>query len=378
MYFFQKSSRLTEIVSENEYRNLVRLAADATIFNDWPWLFTCCKYSEADRHHFITCRTKGDNELVAFIALGIRSEKIYCIPVKVGRFLQYPYGDRMGILIHPDHPNSWEVLLQGIKEDCGSSWDLLILDEWTDTRGLRDKALSWAEDENQSIYFRETCNCPVVSIEGYTGEEVIARSGGKKRRNLRRFIKRLDQLNHTVSHEKVEVTMVDGLLEDITATELESWKGDKQLGIFAHPECADFFREVSYALAEDNQLMVSRIYTENELMTYRYGLFFRGVFLDYSIAYLPKYRKLAPGAVLLESLIHYAVANGYKAIDASRVAQKSNNPIGWWADTIVVHHRAYWFCNTIRGRVMRPVIKHIKPKARQFREKYQSWKNKES
>lgn len=371
MYNIQHYSTLDAAVDQEEYHALVNIATDATIFNDWPWLTTSNKYSRADKHLFLTCRNQSSNQLVAFIALAITREKLYHLSIKTARFLQFPYGDRIGMLIHPDHLHAWEDILSELLDSQKNrrQWDLMIWDEWVDNQGLITRAKEWATSNGRALLIKHGCNCPVVPTEETTIEERAAVLSKKRRTNIKRWRKKLNNFPHQIVHRFISTDDLESILKQITITESQSWKGSDEVGIFNNPDCRDFFLEISQFLAEKKHLFVSLLYIEDELASYRYGFLFRNIYLDYSIGYLPKHRPLGLGNTLLVSTLTEAIERKFTAFDASRVGKNSTNPINEWATAEVNHYTIHFFSSTLRAQLIRlllctiiPLVKKLKAK----------------
>ena len=366
MYIIDQHSNLQQSVTEKEYRELVAASVDATLFNDWPWLVLSCRHSTAGDFCFITCRTQGDNRLIAFMGLALFQEKLYGLPVVAARFPQYPQGDRIGMLIHPDHSDAWEDILAFIFAGKKRAWNIMIWDEWVDSAGLRQRAEAFAAKHHRGLLIKKSSSCPVVTIEGRSREEFSALLPKKRRINLRRWKKKLNELPHTIVLTRVIPEEVDRLVGEVAEVEAASWKAGQDVGLFGNEKSRAFFLEAAAALARENQLFVSLVYIHEKPASYRFGFIFRNIYLDYSIGYLPEYRPLGLGSILLEEVLWEGSRRNLRAFDASRVGLRSTNPIFEWATHQVDHYRAYWFEKTIMGKLIQFLICTAKPFARKY------------
>ena len=374
MYQIAIATSLSECVSEKEYRSLVEVCVDATVFNDWPWLSTTIDYlSEGQQFTGISVRA-GESQLVGFLALRVATESLHGIPSTVARFVQYPLGDRIAVLLHPDHRGAWDPLLDYLQQLSRSHWDCMIWNEWIDTQGLLVQSVQWAEDNKASIFHHTSCQCPVLSLNFDTEEEMLAGLSKKKRSDLRWRTKKLDKLNSEILHFRPSAEETVDWLEKIRLTEAESWKGDEGVGIFNNSDSSDFFKVVSKRLAKSDQLDLSVINIDGELASYRYGFYFRNTFFDYSIGYLPQYTKLGLGRILLHELVNSLLREGYAAVDASRVGIVTGHLLAERTDDVVSHYQFYWFGNSIKGQLLKLLVVRVKPGFKLLREKYQKWK----
>ncbi|OUS24608.1 hypothetical protein A9Q99_23850 [Gammaproteobacteria bacterium 45_16_T64] len=372
MYRFSLSPTLTGLVTEQEYKQLIDGSVDATVFNDWPWLTTAIEH--LPKKHQFTAITIRDNQnnLVGFLALQITPESLHGIPARVARFVQYPLGDRISILLLPDHLAAWPKLLDYLHQLSGPFWDCMIWNEWTDSQGLVDASLHWSKRKNSPVFNRVTSHCPILSLESITEEEMSASFPSKMRTDLRRRKKKLDKLDSEILHLRPSVEQVQDLVNEMRNTEALSWKGDEGVGIFNDPETHDFFNSVSKRLAASDQLDLSIIHIDGELASYKYGFYFRNVFYDYSIGYLPQYSKLGLGRVLLNELVNSSLRNGYDAVDASRVGSVTQHLLFERTEQVTPHYRFYFFGKGLKGKLLEFVVTRLKPMLKRLREQYRS------
>jgi len=374
MYQISQVTSLVDAITENEYRLLVDACADSTVFNDWPWLLTCVEHLN-DQQTFIGVQVRNDlHQLVGFVALGVVKERLHGIPLRVARFLQYPLGDRIAILLHPDHLSAWEPLLAYFSECSGNAWDSMIWNEWTDTQGLLPKAEQWAKQKKIPSSHIVTSQCPILTFKYSSEDEMVASYSSKMRSDLRRRKKKLYQLNGEITHLRPSVNDVPELIDKIRETEAASWKGSEGVGIFNDPHTYAFFKDLSLRLAAYDQLDLSIVDINGELASYKYGFYFRQTFYDYSIGYLPKHSKLGLGRILLDELTLSAFREGYRAVDASRVGAVTQHLLFERTKDVITHHRFYWFGTSLKSRLLMFLVMYGKPQMKIQREKYRKWK----
>ena len=366
MYQINVDTQFECSVSEHDYRKLTDASPDATLFNDWPWLSTAVKHCEAEKVFYLSCRAEG--ELVGFLPLQVSSERLHGIPAKVGRFLQYPWGDRIAIVLHQDHVAAWPALLEALQTLAKDQWDCLIWNEWFDQQGLRELAMRFALSNKFSYHQRLTSVCPIYYLDGKTEQQIVDSYSSKLRSDLKRRKKKLHKLDSQIEHVRPTTDRVEDLVAKMKYTEAQSWKGDEGVGIFNDPEGKDFFADVSKALAKAGQLDLSLIWIDDQLASYKYGFYFRETFLDYSIGYLPQYGKIGLGRVLLDELVLAAAREGYHAVDASRVGAVSKHLLFERTDKTVEHYRAYWFSPGLKGMILNALVVKLKPFMKQLRE----------
>ena len=374
MYQITVATSMAKFVSEKEYRTLVDACVDATVFNDWPWLTTAIDHLPKDQQFIGVLVRNNDEQLIAMLPLRIAQESLHGVSAQVARFIQYPLGDRIGILLDPEHKDAWTPLLDYLQQLSGAFWDCMIWNEWTDTQGLVEKSAQWADNNEVTVFHRVTSQCPVLSLEFNTEEEKVASYPSKKKRTeLRRLRNRLAPLNSTTTHIRPTKEDTPELVDRMRSTEAASWKGNEGVGIFNDPQTIDFFNDVSKRLAEYDQLDLSIITIDDELASYKYGFYFRNTFLDYSIGYLPKHSKLGLGRLLLDDLVNAATEEGYSAVDASRVGAVTQHLLIERTDNKTPHHRFYFFGKNTKGKLLKTLVVKIKPNMKSLRHKYREW-----
>ena len=373
MYHVSLITSLLDAITEHEYRQLVDACTDSTVYNDWPWLHTCAEHLSEEQQFLAVLVRDDQSRLLGFVAFGVTKERLHGIPLRVARFVQYPLGDRVAILLHPKHLCAWEPLLVFLNERPESHWDCMIWNEWTETQGLLHRAEQWAKKNQTPFFHRVTSLCPILALEYSTEEEMISGYPSKMRTDLRRRKKKLNALSSEVFHLRPSTAETPGLIENIRKTEAASWKGREGVGIFNAPVTYAFFKDLSQCLAAYDQLDLSIVNIDGELASYKYGFYFRNTFYDYSIGYLPQYSKLGLGRILLDELTLSALTKGYKAVDASRVGATTQHLLLERTKVTIPHHRAYWFGNSLKSKLLMILVIHGKPRMNLARKKYRKW-----
>jgi len=362
---FTVFANLDAAVNAPEYRELIDHCPDATLFNDWPWLSTWNAHLVCDQRVFLVGRTH-EGQLVAFLGLRISDELMHGVPAKVARLLQYPWADRVGLLLHAAYLHEWEAMLDCLDAQS-DNWDAMVWGQWCDSQGLRERALVWSQKKNAWLHSVLTCSCPVLFINGNSEDEMIASYPSKMRTDLKRRRKKLEQMGAEIKHFRPNQNDAVALVEALKNSEAQSWKGDEGVGIFTHPQGAAFFADVAQRLAQEGQLDVALIYLEGQLASYRFGFYYRKRFLDYSVAYLPEHNKLALGRILLDEVVLSAAREGYEAVDASRVGSTTKHILLERTDQVIPHWRLYWFNKNTKGLLLKGLVTLGKPLAKRTR-----------
>lgn len=217
--------------------------------------------------------------------------------------------------------------------------------------------------------------CPVFTLEGRSAEEVEASLSKSARQRVKRARKRLMQEKDVqIVHEVPGPEHLLARLEELRDVENRSWKGEEGVGVFSEGASWDFFRTLSPRLAERGQLDLGEIRIDGQLVSYRYGLRYRGVFLDYNLAFLPEYYKLGLGRILLDDLVADCAKKGYRAMDASRVGRHSQHLLFERADTLIHHWHLRWYNASVRGRAIWFLNEVLKMNAKRMRKLWREWK----
>ena len=364
-WFDNVSSAVTPV----EYDGLIERVPGATVFNSWPWVTACSDHLLSNEAISVLTIRSRDETLIAIALTVVKIENLYGIRTKVARFVGVPYGDRFSLLVDPKIDKLMPVFLDNLINHAPDSWDYFVWNEYLEDAEIDPKIESWAKGSHPRFYKIATSHCPVLPLSTLTREEMEKSYSKNMKTRLRRGRKKLQAAGDVeITHYRPDENKVAALLDEIRAVEERSWKGEDGVGIFSRGSFA-FFKDVSQRLAKRQLLDVAEIRINGELATYRYGFCYRGGFLDYNLAFLPEYKKIGLGRILLDEIILSALDNGYSALDGSRVGVNSRHLLFERTEKTVRHLRWYWYSNSFKGLCIQFIIEFAKPMGRKWRDK---------
>lgn len=348
---------------KDDYRHLLAGASDTTLFNGWSWIRAAAIHNVLPGREVRTLTVHRGRELVACLPMTWGREFIWGLPARTLRPLGYPLSDRIGIPVLSHETGALKLLLEALLNQGPSQADVAILSELPATAGYR-KLFQEPSLRTQS-FVRLCSRSPVVSICD------DARSGRAFSNGLRSRLERSRRkLRSTgsVTFERLRPLPEDvpELIEVIASIEDRSWKGAAETGIFSTPDRRAFFEDVARALAAEGRLEIALLRLNGEVVSYRFGFFVDGSFLDYNFAYPEELASLSVGRVLLGEAIDTAHEAGIRTFDASRGSLVRPNILHDWTDASIEHDEVWLFSRGIWGNFLRLAIGKGKPAAKRL------------
>ena len=142
------------------------------------------------------------------------------------------------------------------------------------------------------------------------GEDVDRRLGGKAARNLRRNLRRLEEVGRVDVQVEAAPRRLDELLEQGFRVESSGWKADRGTAIGSSPTTRRFYAGVAHWAIEAGLLRLGFLRLDGRAIAFAFGLQDATAFYLLKGGYDPGYRRFAPGKLLFRSLMARAVADG--------------------------------------------------------------------
>lgn len=251
-----------------------------------------------------------DGRLCLCLPLVRQQVRFGLLRVPVVRHLGYPLSDRIALLI--DLPSSFaNHVLRAIRQKLPHA--LLQLNEVAGEPD--DWQRRWAL---ASSYFERqlSCKVPTHRIQESDRQEV----SGPPRYKLRRARKRLALCGARERRVTPTVETINEVLDALSRVEQASWKGEDGVGIFSGDRRRQWMYQGFSAMAEHGLVRVVLHEVDGRCISYRLGLLEHGRLYDYNLAFLPEFRELGSGRVLLEEWLRWGLDEGWRWLDASRVS----------------------------------------------------------
>lgn len=299
-----------------DYEQLRQRLPGATPFNHLGWL-RAAELALQPRQQLRVLLGHHQGKLCLCLPLVRESEAFGPVRLPVVRHLGHPLSDRIALLIDLP-PSAAGQVLRAIRR--GLPHAVLQLSEIPGEHADDSWLGRWAR-RSSTFERRLTCRVPVHRITESDRQEV----SGDPRYKLRRARKRINACGAKVRRVMPTSQDIEGLLDAVSAVEAVSWKGDDEVGIFSGDKRNQWMRQAFTALAAEGLVCLVLLELEGRCISYRLCLLERGRVYDYNLAFVPTYRDLGSGRVLLEELIHWGLDEEWEWVDASRVSLENSS-----------------------------------------------------
>ena len=168
----------------------------------------------------------------------------------------------------------------------------------------RDRVVVWVE---------ATRSAPVIDRTSVP-DEYASHLSRDRRREVRRLERRLAELGAVVTPLARPVD-VDADIDRALALEASGWKGRRGTAIANDPATERFYRSVARAFANRDELRLSSVTLEGELVAFDLCLVANGRLWIPKGSIDERHRRLSPGIVLLVAEIEAALENGASGVE---------------------------------------------------------------
>jgi len=335
-----------------------------SVFSSWEWLSTSADHlAESNRQLQLFVAHRG-SQLVALLPFSLGKEAIYGVPAKILRLLCDPLADQFPL---PSRDiDALSLMLDSLASNCGD-WDAVIFNEIPEGPAGDVHLQQWAGQSGARFHRSHCSRAPVLNLKGKSLETIQNSYSRSLRTRLKRSRKKLSNAGLLqVEHFLPEPHQTEELLKQVKAVEDSSWKGVEGVGIFSTQQRDSFFRDLAQRLAKKHFLDIRLMWLNGQLISYRFGYRFQNSYFDYNLAYLPEFKKLSPGRILLDEIINKSVADGLDSVDASHGGLEKANLLSDWPTSSRDHFQWWIFSNSLRGVLLHELICRAKPLARRI------------
>jgi CelD/BcsL family acetyltransferase involved in cellulose biosynthesis len=171
---------------------------------------------------------------------------------------------------------------------------------------------------------------PYVTLTG-TWNDYESRLTGKRRSNLRRLWRRLEERGN------VELDVCDGrrdltaLLDEGFGVEASGWKGERGTAIASAPETRRFYEDVGAWAVSRGSLRLAFLRVDGRAIGFDFAIEESGVHALLKTGYDPSWRSFAPGVLLRQRMIERTFGQNLETYEFLGDAVEWK---GEWTDTI--------------------------------------------
>lgn len=150
---------------------------------------------------------------------------------------------------------------------------------------------------------------PYVEVSG-SWEDFLASVPGKRRAELRRRRRRLDELGRIAVGPEPADTDLAARLAEVFEVEALGWKGSAGTAIASDPTTVQFYEEIADWASARNWLRLWFLRLDDRPLAVAYCLVHGGVQYVLKVGFDPEYRRFAPGILLTREMLVHAFESG--------------------------------------------------------------------
>ena len=348
---------------ESEWSDLIDRCPTASIFETPEWVGPWWRWLGRGRLRLLSV-TRG-RRVVALVPLVEDVERYFGLRTTTLKFAGEPHADRLGLIHDPNDAAGLVMAAEAIAREA-ESVDIVRLTEMSEGEPDERAVVEAARACTVPLAKRTWSRSPVLRLER-PWEEISAAYPKSLRTRLRRARSRQNaDGGFSFARWQPDPAEVPTLLERFRDLENRSWKGQDGVGVFGPQDRWEFMADVSLRFARRRWLDVATLSRGSDLVAYRYGFRYRGVFLDYNLAHDPDASRYAPGRTLLDDVIRDSHRLGLQAVDASRGELRTPHLLADWTPDSRWHSKVMLFGPTVVGRAASLVEKTGKPLMRKI------------
>ncbi len=181
-----------------------------------------------------------------------------------------------------------------------------------------DEALNACRDAFEkagySILVRTLERSPYVDLSGGWSQYEQG-LGAKRRAELRRRLRRLEELGTVEFAIERGSSRLDDLLDEGFDVEASSWKGRKGTAIASRPETAAFYRTVAHWAAAHGWLRLAYLRVDSRPIAFDFAFETDSAHYLLKTGFDEDYRRFAPGLLLRHHMLEHAFSQGLQTYE---------------------------------------------------------------
>jgi CelD/BcsL family acetyltransferase involved in cellulose biosynthesis len=286
-------------------------------------------------------------ELVGIAPLMISRTKIYGIPVRELGSISNDHTPRFDFIISGERVSVIEAIWLHLWERK-REWDVIKLCQLESGSATLEQLARLAAGHACRFETWPSTDSPYLSLSG-NFEDHFATLPRGLRANLRRRMKRLEEIGPVEFEQISSATQIDGALSDAFRMEVGTWKGAAGTAIACHNELTRFYTAVAQRAAQQGTLYFTFLLLDGQRIAFDLSLIYNRRLFKLKPGYLQKYHACSPGQELTTMTIRDAFARGLTEVDFLGSADE------WklaWTKSVRQQCWAYVFKNDWRGSLL--------------------------
>ncbi|MDP6850602.1 MAG: GNAT family N-acetyltransferase, partial [Planctomycetota bacterium] len=282
-----------------KWDSLLERAGNPTFFLRADWLNCWAKHWAGSRKILLAV-VERNGEWIGGLPLVLGKGRIGARwKVQKLEFAGVPFYDRMELpaATAEDCQQSLKLLLQWMQKDL-AGWTALGLHEVPNGSETLNAFKALSPKMGFDLHTVLASKAPMVDLK--TG----GKTSSKYRRQLRQSMEQLEERGKVeTDFFSVELQNIDSLIQECSAVEATSWKGDQGVGIFRDDSYRSFMKDVWKMLAPEKGIALATIRLDGELIIYHWGFRHGDHFLSYNMAQRPETNNVRGGSLILKLMV---------------------------------------------------------------------------
>ncbi len=335
---------------------LVARAGIAHPFLDHSWIRSWWEsFGEGRKLNILT--VTHDGELVGIAPLMISKEKIYGLPVRVIGSIYNDHTPRFDFIVSGDYAAVWEAVWRHLWERR-AEWDVMKFCQLESTSPALEQLKSLAGNQGCWRGVWASNESPYLQITNSFKDHFATLPRGL-RANLRRRMKRLEEMGRMEFEQVTEASEIHQALADAFQMEAGTWKGAAGTAMSCQDNVANFYSLIAHRAAQQGTLYFTFLHLNGQRIAFDLSLIYERRLFKLKPGYLQEYHACSPGQQLTTMTIRDAFERGLSEVDFLGSADE------WklaWTKTVRRNHWAYIFKKDLLGSLLYWAKFHVAPR----------------
>jgi CelD/BcsL family acetyltransferase involved in cellulose biosynthesis len=289
---------------------------------------------------------QGD-ELIGIAPLMVSRTRIYGLPVRELGSISNDHTPRFDFIVSGDPAVVMEAIWLHLWERK-REWDVMKLCQLESRSATLQHLAGLAAGCSCRLEAWPSTDSPYLSING-SFEDHLAKLPRGLRANLRRRMKRLEEMGPVEFEQVSSETNLNDALADAFRMELGTWKGAAGTAIACHHEVTHFYTAIAQRAAQQKTLYFTFLRLDGQRIAFDLSLIYGQTLFKLKPGYLQRYHACSPGQELTTMTIRDAFARGLSEVDFLGSADE------WklaWTKTVRPQCWAYVFKKDLLGSLL--------------------------
>jgi CelD/BcsL family acetyltransferase involved in cellulose biosynthesis len=277
----------------------------------------------------------------------ISREQIYGIPVRVIGSIYNDHTPRFDFIASEDHPQVCETVWRHLWERR-SDWDVVKLCQLESTSPTLEQFRLLAEQQGCRVGVWPSNESPYLQLKGDFDSHFASLPRGL-RANIRRRMKRLEEMGPVEFEQVSDESKIDAALSDALRMEASTWKGAAGTAIACDERLARFYSLIAHRAAQQGSLYFTFLRLNGQRIAFDLSLIQDGRLFKLKPGYLQEHHACSPGQQLTTMTIRDAFARGLSEVDFLGSADQ------WkldWTKTVRQNQWVYVFKPGVLGTLL--------------------------